>query len=352
MNSEHKLTIVLVLGTPGTTWGGMEKHTADLAGALASRGHNVHVMGHPSYIDRFPRGVHFHSVPFHLGRRNPWLILTLKHRVKKIAPDILHAQGNKAAQLTGSIQSDTIKLRVGTVHGIKSSHKAFNRLDRVIAVSPRIFENLKHPGRHLIYNGVALPRTPEPENSYNPAFPPEVINVVAIGRLEPVKGFQRLIEAWALRAKSLPSAHLTIFGDGSERKRLEKLICELSLGDDVTLAGFHNDLSSVYKQAQLTVLSSEREGFPYVLIESLLAGCPVISTPVSGPQNILPAGALCQDHEISSLSDLLSEALGNLAGLKKAEGPAMAFARKKLTLENMTDETEQLYFDALSVDRN
>ncbi|AOY88851.1 glycosyl transferase [Marinobacter salinus] len=351
MTSQQHLTIALLIGTPGTTWGGMEKHTADLAGALASRGHCVHVIAHPSYRDRFPGAVHFHPAPLQLGRRNPWLNFVIRRRITKILPDVLHAQGNKAAQLVGSIRSDIVRLRVGTVHGIKSSHKAFNRMDKVIAVSPQIFKVLQHPCKQLIYNGIALSGNLSPEQIDMAAVPGNTLNVIAIGRLEPVKGFQTLIKAWAMRTDSLPQAHLTLFGDGSERKKLEQLISELGL-DDVTLAGFRTDLNSIYKRAQLTVISSEREGFPYVLIESLLAGCPVISTPVSGPQNLLPAQALSQDHEPGSLADLLSATLGNLTALKKAEEPAIAFARDKLTLENMTDETEKLYFDALAVRQN
>ena len=57
MTLPRRLTIALLIATPGTTWGGMEKHTADLAKALADRGHSVHVIGHKTYRDSFPAGV-------------------------------------------------------------------------------------------------------------------------------------------------------------------------------------------------------------------------------------------------------------------------------------------------------
>ena len=53
MSAPKHLTIAQLIATPGTTWGGMEKHTADLSEALASRGHVVHVLAHPIYQHRF-----------------------------------------------------------------------------------------------------------------------------------------------------------------------------------------------------------------------------------------------------------------------------------------------------------
>ena len=326
----------------------MEKHTADLAQALANRGHRVHVIGHRRYHDRFSTPVHFHPQPVQLGRRNPWLNLSLKRCIRDIAPDILHAQGNKAAQLASHMKPGKIRLRIGTVHGIKSSHRAFQQLDRVIAVSEQVFNNLEHPRKQLIFNGVSATPHSNQSSLEETLLPPARINVIAVGRLEPVKGFAALIEAWAQLPQQPVATQLTIFGDGSLRPELDALISGLGLGQQVSLAGFRHDLTGAYRQADLVVISSEREGFSYVLIESLLADCPVISTPVAGPVFLLPDCAISSDYRVGSLTDLLASALINLPALKAAEGSAIAFARKTLTLDHMTDETEQLYLDALA----
>ena len=344
MNPSRRLTIAFLLATPGTTWGGMEQHTADLAGALADRGHWVHVLGHRAYHEKFPANVGFHPLPVHLGRRNLWLQLALRRCLRRLSPDILHAQGNKAAQLAGKT-GKLARVRVGTVHGTKSSHKAFDRLDRVIAVSPQIFRALQHPQKHLIYNGVDITRQLKNRDD-GPALPKGNINVIAVGRLEPVKGFDVLIRAWSMLGKSAEGCQLTIFGEGSERKPLEGLIRQSGLEQHIALAGFRQNLAPVYRQAQLAVISSEREGFPYVLVESLLHGCPVVSTPVSGPRDILPATALSPGHGGQDLADLLSRSLADLDALNQAEQPAMAFARETLTLEAMVAQTETLYLSA------
>ncbi|SNC76668.1 Glycosyltransferase involved in cell wall bisynthesis [Marinobacter sp. es.048] len=349
MTSPTKLTIALLVATPGTTWGGMEKHTADLAGALAERGHNVHVLGHKTYGDKFPAGVHFHPLPVRLGRRNLWLQLALRRRLREIVPDILHAQGNKAAQLAAKT-GKLARVRVGTVHGTKSSHKAFDRLDEIIAVSPRILATLRHPRKHLIYNGVES-RSQRMTTDDGPELPSGVTNVIAVGRLESVKGFDALIRAWAMLGDSVHRCHLTIFGEGSQRSQLEQLIRQLKLEHSVTLAGLREYLAPIYDRAELTVISSEREGFPYVLAESLLSGCPVVSTPVSGPRDLLPTPSLSAGHKDGDLAELIARALADLETLKQSQQSAMAFARRTLTINAMAEQTEALYLKAIGEQR-
>ena len=327
----------------------MEKHTADLAANLARRGHCVHVVAHKDYRDRFHSGIHFHALPVQLGRRNLWLQLALRRRLREIAPDILHAQGNKAAQLAAKT-GNLVRVRIGTVHGTKSNHKAFDRLDEVIAVSPQILAALRHPRKHLIYNGVNC-KGQGIKTDDGPKLPSGVTNVIAVGRLETVKGFDALIRAWAMLGDSTHRCHLTIFGEGSQRSQLEKFIRQSKLEQSVTLAGFREDLAPVYDKAELTVISSEREGFPYVLAESLLSGCPVVSTPVSGPRDILPESSLSAGHRDRDLAELITRALSDLETLKQSEQPAMDFARKTLTINAMGEQTEALYLRAMGEQR-
>lgn len=349
MTIRRGLTIAFILATPGTTWGGMEKHTSDLATALAERGHTIHILAHKAYRHRFSPSTHFHPTPVQLGRRNPWLCLKLKQSLRRIAPDITHAQGNKAAKLLSGLSSGMSRVRIGTVHGIKSNHRPFEKLDHVIAVSQQIYNQLDHPDRHLIYNGAAKPKPADTDQAalLCPGLAADSINVIAVGRLEPVKNFSLLIKVWASVAREYSGTHLTIYGEGSERSLLESLVKEAGAEHSISLPGFLEKIAPAYRQADLTVISSDREGFPYALVESLLAGCPVVSTPVSGCRDILPAGAVSQDHSADSLKEVMSQALRNLEELRASERPAMTFARNRLTLEAMVRQTEQLYFEAL-----
>jgi glycosyltransferase involved in cell wall biosynthesis len=233
------------------------------------------------------------------------------------------------------------------VHGTKSSHKAFDRLDEIVAVSPRILGSLRHPHKHLIYNGVNSERHNIPADD-DPNLSTDVTNVIAVGRLEPVKGFDALIRAWAILGPSTDNCHLTVFGEGSQRAQLERLIQQSGLRDSVTLAGFSRNLAPVYRKAELTVISSEREGFPYVLAESLIYNCPVVSTPVSGPRDLLPPSSLSAGHQDRDLADLMARALANLEALKQSQRSAMAFARETLAVKAMAEQTEALYRKAIT----
>jgi len=336
------LRVALVLATPGTTWGGMEKHVAELSETLTSLGHQVHVLAHPAYQPRFPTAC-FHPCPMNLGRRNPWLTWRITRTLKQISPDTAHAHGNKAASLLGRFRVGSWQT-VGTAHGSKSNLRAFATLDKVIAVSRSIYEQIDHPRRYLVYNGANQEAAIGPPESHDFSAG---LNVIAAGRLEPVKGFDKLIRSWPTLLASTPKPHLTIFGDGSEMERLKALIRDSGVQNFVTLAGYRNDLSDCIRHADLLVISSKREGFPYVLVESLLSECPVVSTPVSGCIELLPDNALASGFSTEAIGELVGNALSDLDTLRASEQQAFTFARENLTLDAMAKATVEVYTSSL-----
>ncbi|QFS85823.1 MULTISPECIES: glycosyltransferase [unclassified Marinobacter] len=332
------MKVALILATPSTAWGGMEKHVADLAEALTSLGHEVHIVAHPDYRTHFPFA-EFHPCPMKLSRNNPWLRWCVSRILKRVSPDIAHAHGNKAALILGRLPHQTWQT-VATIHGSKSNLRPFLVLDKVIAVSRSIYEGLSHPSRHLIYNGIRKEFPDSPHGNY-PL--PEATNVIAAGRLEPVKGFDMLVQAWSLIHKRFPTAHLTLFGDGSEAGNLHRLIDDEGLRHSVTMAGHQTTLASALSNADLMVLSSRREGFPYVLIEALIARLPVVSTPVSGSIDLLPENALARDISAPAIADVISKALAGLDRLRESEQSAFDYAQTHLTLRGMAEATVRVY---------
>ena len=332
------MKVALIFATPGTAWGGMEKHVADLAEALTSLGHEVHIIAHPDYRTHFPFA-EFHPCPMKLSRNNPWLRWCASKILKRVSPDIAHAHGSKAALILGKLPRHTWQT-VGTIHGSKSNFRPFLLLDKVVAVSRSIYEGLSHPSRHLVYNGIRK-ETPESPHGNYPL--PETTNVIAAGRLEPVKGFDMLVQAWSMIHDRFPTAHLTIVGDGSEARDLHRLIDDECLTHSVTMAGHQTTLVSTLPNADLMVLSSRREGFPYVLVEALMAGLPVVSTPVSGSVDLLPENALAREISAPAIADVIANALNNLDGLQESEQSAFDYAQTHLTLRGMAEATVRVY---------
>lgn len=104
---------------------------------------------------------------------------------------------------------------------------------------------------------------------------------VSVGRLEPVKGMDRLLRAWAEVARRKPHARLAIVGDGRERAALEALACSLALGEAVHFAGWDDPLPWL-ADAERFVLLSRNEGMGRAVVEAMAAGLPCIVSDVCG----------------------------------------------------------------------
>jgi glycosyltransferase involved in cell wall biosynthesis len=114
--------------------------------------------------------------------------------------------------------------------------------------------------------------------------------ILGVGELCARKDFTTLILAFS-RVRRLRPCHLLILGEGRQRSRLEALITQLGLNNDVELPGFVENPYAYMARADLLVLSSNCEGFGNVLAEALAIGLPVVSTDCpSGPREILQDG--------------------------------------------------------------
>jgi glycosyltransferase involved in cell wall biosynthesis len=101
-------------------------------------------------------------------------------------------------------------------------------------------------------------------------------DLIFIGRLVRVKHVETIIRAVSVVKDTLPSIKLAIVGDGEERTMLEELTRSLGLSDHIDFAGYQANTWEWYNRGKISLLTSEREGFPYTVIESLRCGVPVI----------------------------------------------------------------------------
>jgi len=116
--------------------------------------------------------------------------------------------------------------------------------------------------------------------------------IVTVGRLEKQKNHSLLIKAFKAIKKIHPDYQLIIFGEGSQRESLEKLIDDLNLKDDVFLPGNKKNIREMIINASLFILSSDFEGMPNALMEALVLGIPSIATdcPCGGPEMLIKDG--------------------------------------------------------------
>ncbi len=130
--------------------------------------------------------------------------------------------------------------------------------------------------------------------------------IIAVGRLDVNKQFGELIQAYGKSVLLKKKIKLYILGSGYEKEKLLTIIGRLNLGNFVKLLPFQENPFIYMKQAKFLVLSSKKEGFPRVLIESLACATPVISFDCnSGPSEIIDNeknGLLVEDQNFIKLT--------------------------------------------------
>lgn len=152
----------------------------------------------------------------------------------------------------------------------------------------------------------ATPATPDRQGRFR---------IVALGRLEPQKGFDRLIEAFAALAPGHPDWDLVMFGEGVDREALEARIGALGLGGRAFLPGLTAEAGRELAVSHIMAFPSRYEGFPNALAEGLAAGLPAVGyTGVSGVEDLIVEGETGLLIDPAQESAGLAEALGRLIG--------------------------------------
>lgn len=207
-----------------------------------------------------------------LGRVNiRFLIATIKMPLKKIVSvrnDPRHEYGSSS--IYKSLSNMLFRLADGIVFQTQEASLYFDKvLERKKAIIP---------------------------NSVDPVFfdTPYIggEGIVTFGRLEPQKKHSLLIDSFGEIASKYPNINLFIYGVGSLEKKLKEQIENSGLSKRVFLMGVTDDVRKELSKAMLFVLSSDYEGMPNALMESLAVGVPSISTdcPCGGPRDLIQNG--------------------------------------------------------------
>lgn len=323
--------------------GGLEKHMLDLCNSMAEQGHEVHVVVSPYFAERFVPAVIVHSIDMNRSRNNVVLLWQLFGILKNISADIIHAQANKATSLLARIKPflGTTPC-VGTVHNQKSKSSMFRSMDGVIGVSKGATSVPVHDHKRAIYNGVTISSDDDLSSRCRQQLM-DLVSIegqrpiaIALVRLVEVKRIDLLLQAW-----QGIEADLLIVGDGPLRLALEQQASELKLMDRVHFAGFVKDAAKLLPGADFMVMSSDREGFPYSMVEALTAKVPVISTQVAAAVEALPLSLQVPLGNHQALHDKICDFIENEKGesYQTDLDQLFSWSRTVLSLENMTNET-------------
>ncbi|MFC4721531.1 glycosyltransferase [Geojedonia litorea] len=139
--------------------------------------------------------------------------------------------------------------------------------------------------------------------------------VIAVGRLDPIKQFDKLIEAYKNSILPEKNISLIILGNGPQKKMLNEIVNKLNLQENVRLIEFRENPFKYIRKAEFLILSSKGEGFPRVLLESLACETPVIAFDCkSGPSEIInhnQNGLLVENQNFTALTMAINELTTN-----------------------------------------
>lgn len=340
---------------PTLAGGGAERVMVNLAAGFADRGFHVDLVLASSdgpMRRSVPRNVRivdfgasrtlraFLPLVHYLRRERPLALLAALDHANLIAMVAARAPGVR----TRTIISIHTTLGKYIADAKTARERAIPRLvarwhgwaDAVVAVSEGAAEdfarlaNVSRDRVDVIYNAVITPALlrAAAEPPAHPWFAADtrLPVVLALGRLEANKNFQVLIEAFA-RVRRERSARLAIFGEGPDRAELEERVRRLGLQDSVVLPGFVDNPYSCMARAAVVAVSSDWEGLPTVLIESLAVGTPVVSTDCpSGPREILQGGALGRLVPVGDVAALATAIRDALSAPRTPPPPEALFA--------------------------
>ncbi|HET6818445.1 MAG TPA: glycosyltransferase family 4 protein [Mycobacteriales bacterium] len=170
--------------------------------------------------------------------------------------------------------------------------------------------------------------------------------VVAIGRLEPEKRYDRLLDAWKIVATRHPGWRLDIYGAGSLAMSLHDQIEEAGLVDSAVLQGPTKDPFSVLQRASVLALSSEQEGLPLVLAEAMATGVPCVAFDcVPGIREIIrdgEDGLVVRNRDVDALADGICRLIED-EQLRRSFGSRGRHNIERFRLDRILDRWEQLF---------
>ncbi|MGF1480915.1 MAG: glycosyltransferase [Cyanophyceae cyanobacterium] len=328
---------------------GIERNQLNLAQSLVQNGIAVDFVLNTladKARHRFPSGVRI--VDLKAPRLPAGLPLLVRYLRQEQPLAMISAQHltNEAAVLAHRLAGVSTKLIVSEHNHVSAEWRGKQKLterltplfvrilypwaDGIVAVSQGVAQDLAAVTRlprqsiEVIYNSVVTPKVfeqaKEPvEHTWFGAGEPPVI--LGVGRLHPQKDFPTLIRAFARVRREQP-ARLVILGGGPERQRLQALVRELALEEDVALLGFVPNPFAYMARAAVFVLSSAWEGFGNVIAEAMAVGTPVVSTDCpSGPAEILDNGQYGHLVPVGNSEALSQAVLAVLAGDYKTVPP-------------------------------
>jgi glycosyltransferase involved in cell wall biosynthesis len=169
----------------------------------------------------------------------------------------------------------------------------------------------------------------------------DATDLLFIGEMRYIKGVDLLLKAIMIANKKRKLT-LTLVGDGPDQKDFEQLAKQFGIASQCNFAG-RKPMREALQMAQLVVLPSRGESFPYVVIEAAAAGAPMIASSVGGIPEVLPTQMMFRSLEPEVIAEDILERFESLHGVRARAQAFRDTMRNKLSAREMTNQICSFY---------
>jgi glycosyltransferase involved in cell wall biosynthesis len=219
-----------------------------------------------------------------------------------------------------------------------------------------IMRNLRCPEDRItvLYNGIDIRKFgaafPEPRLRRDLNIPEDHRVVVMPARLVEQKQHTRFLRVLEQIRDDLPPTRVLLVGEGKLQDALEREVKQRGLQNMVLFTGHRTDVPQILSLSDLSVLTSDKEGFSNAIIESLAAGVPVVATDVGGNREAIvdgECGFIVAPDDLEGLAQSIKRLLVD-DPLRKRMSESARRRAHFFSLEHMIEETRRLYLDLLT----
>lgn len=372
-SARPRLRILMVIESSG---GGTGRHVLDLSEGLIQRGCEVHLIYSTGRIDKIFRdrlheieALHQTAIPMHtsIHPKDFAVVKAVRRYLREFGPfDAIHGHSSKGGAIARLAAFGTGVPALYTLHGLimmdpdlarwkrlfyLSIELALSlRTSKIIAVSPEESRAAKRMGLGksrvmTVPNGVGPAKlVPRDEARRELGVDADAFVIGFVGRLVKQKAPHVLVEAFAAAAKIAPRARLAMVGSGPLLDSLQALASRLGVADKILWLG-ERDARGVLAAFDLFALCSRKEGLPYVVLEAMAAGLPVVATASAGVEILLEPGVngiVVPTDDARALTDAFAR-LASDAPRLAAYGTASLQRASHFTIDAMVEGTMAAY---------
>lgn len=242
---------------------------------------------------------------------------------------------------------------LGTSFDIAYGKKLLKKVDRIIAVSASVKEDISKYGLDkdkivVIHNGVDTEVFKPTEPVFKEQYEGCDNLLLFVGRIIEQKGLDHLIDAMPRILKEYPSTKLLIVGKGKMKPRLIKKVKKMDLNKEIIFPGFIDEelMPNLYSSADVFVLPSLWEVLPIALLEGLSCGAPLLASDAGGNPEIVENGKngfIFEKRNDEELIEKLRIMLDDHTLRKNMRRESRETALKKFDWDLITAKTSDFY---------